>query len=58
LAKGAVVRREIKIDQPIHFDDVEVAPSTVYSLWKLQNQWMSGEITDDALLRAIDALED
>ena len=57
LAKGAVVRREIKIDQPIHFDDVEVAPSTVYSLWKLQNQWMSGEITDDALLRAIDALE-
>jgi len=57
LAKDAKVVREIRMDEPIHFDDVEVAPSTVYSLWKLQNEWMSGKISDVNLLKEIDSLE-
>lgn len=57
LAKGAKVTRSIKKDEPIHFDEVDVVPSTVYSLWRLQNQWMSAQITEKALLNAVDALE-
>jgi predicted homoserine dehydrogenase-like protein len=57
LANGAKVTREIKIDEPIHLDDVEIIPSTVYSLWQLQNRWMSGDISEKDLLKAVDALD-
>jgi predicted homoserine dehydrogenase-like protein len=44
LAKGAKLVREKKIDEPIRFDDVQVQPSTVYALRKLQDEWMAVRI--------------
>jgi predicted homoserine dehydrogenase-like protein len=57
LAKGAVVKREIKMDDPITMDDVDVKHANVYKLWDLQNQWMSGAIDDEEAFRLVDALE-
>ncbi len=57
LAKGAKVVREIKMDEPIRFADVEVRTSTVFALWKLQNEWMSGNISNGDLIKEIDSLE-
>jgi predicted homoserine dehydrogenase-like protein len=57
LAKGAVVKREIKMDEPITMDDVEVKHANVYKLWDLQNQWMSGAINDEEAVRLVDALD-
>lgn len=56
LAKSAKIRRQVKKDDPITFDDVEVKPSIIYSLWQLQNQWMLNEISDDDLLIEVDKL--
>jgi len=58
LAKGAKVVRKIKMDEPIRFDDVQVQPSTVYALRKLQDKWMAGNISEEDLLKAVDAVED
>lgn len=57
LAKGAKVIRDIPMDAPITMEDVEVYPSTVFALWKLQNQWMSGELDESEVFRQIEAIE-
>jgi predicted homoserine dehydrogenase-like protein len=57
LAKGAVVKHDIKMDEPITMDDVEVKTSNVYKLWDLQNKWMSGELDDEEAFRLVDAIE-
>ena len=57
LAKGAVVKREIKMDEPITMDDVEVKLSNVYKLWDLQNKWMSGELDDEEVFRLVDTID-
>ena len=41
---------------PITTDDVEIKPSTVYSLRQLQDQWSQGAIAGSELLAAIDQL--
>jgi predicted homoserine dehydrogenase-like protein len=57
LANGARVVRDIKMDAPITMDDVEVKPSTVYTLWNWQNEWMAGKLNGPELLEKIDSLE-
>jgi predicted homoserine dehydrogenase-like protein len=57
LAKGAKVIHDIPMDAPITMADVEVYPSTVFALWKLQNQWMSGELDESEVFRQIEAIE-
>ena len=57
LAKGAKVVRKIKMDEPIRFDDVQVQPSTVYTLRKLQDKWMAGNVSEEDLLKAVDAVK-
>lgn len=56
LAKGARVTRDIPVDQPITLDDVELKPSTVLELRKLQDQWFAGKLSDDELEKAINGL--
>ena len=56
LAKGAKIIRPVKMDTPITCADVEVKPSTVYSLHQLQEQWFEGTIHEPELLKAVDAL--
>jgi predicted homoserine dehydrogenase-like protein len=59
LAKGASLTRAVKKDTPITYDDVVLhEPSTVLTLRRLQDAWMSGEIADEALLKEVDAIED
>lgn len=57
LAKGAIVKRDIKMDAPITMEDVELKPSNVYKLWDLQNKWMSGELNDDEAFKLVDAID-
>jgi hypothetical protein len=45
------------MDAPITMDDVEVKPSTVYTLWNWQNEWMAGKLNGPELLEKIDSLE-
>ena len=56
LAKGAKVIHPIPIDNPISCSDVEIKPSTVLDLRRLQDNWFEGRIDDSELLAAIDAL--
>ena len=56
LAKGAKVLRPVSMDTPITCADVEIKPSTVYSLYQLQERWFEGSITEPELLQAVDAL--
>ncbi|MBI4926667.1 MAG: hypothetical protein HY835_02800 [Anaerolineae bacterium] len=56
LAKGARVIRPIQMDAPITCADVEIKPSTVYSLRQLQEQWFEGKISEPELLKAVDEL--
>jgi len=57
LAKGVKVVRPVMRDSPITLDDVILhEASTVISLRRLQDSWMSGEIHEDELLRTIDQL--
>jgi predicted homoserine dehydrogenase-like protein len=56
LAKGAKVIREIPVDQPITLDDVDLKPSTVLELRKLQDKWFSGEISEEDLEKSVDQL--
>jgi predicted homoserine dehydrogenase-like protein len=58
LAKGAIVKRDIPIDSPITTDDVEIKPSTVFTLWNLQNEWMAGKLTEVELLAKVDKVAD
>jgi len=56
LAKGAKLLRPVKMDTPITCKDVEIKPSTVYSLRQLQEQWFEGAISEAELLKAVDGL--
>ncbi len=56
LAKGAKIIRPVKMDTPITYADVEIKPSTVYSLHQLQEQWFEGRISEPELLKAVDKL--
>jgi predicted homoserine dehydrogenase-like protein len=56
LANGARVVRPVAMDTPITAADVEIKPSTVYSLRQLQDQWSQGAIADAELLAAVDQL--
>jgi predicted homoserine dehydrogenase-like protein len=56
LAKGAKLLRPVKMDTPITCKDVEIKPSTVYSLRQLQEQWFEGAISEAELLKAVDEL--
>ena len=56
LAKGARLIRSVPMDRPITFADVEIAPSTVYRLRQLQEQWFEGAISESHLLMAVDQL--
>lgn len=56
LAAGAKVVRPVAMDTPITAADVEIKPSTVYSLRQLQDQWSQGAIAEAELLTAIDQL--
>jgi len=59
LAKGANLKRAVKKDTPITYDDVVLhEPSTVLTLRRLQDTWISGDITDKALLKSVDSIED
>jgi len=57
LAKGAKEKKKKKMDEPIRFDDVQVKSSTLYTLRKLQDEWMVGNISEEDLLKAVDAVE-
>ncbi|WP_322793934.1 NAD(P)H-dependent oxidoreductase [Bellilinea sp.] len=56
LAKGAKVLRPVRVDTPITCADVEIMPSTVFSLRQLQEQWFEGTLSEVELLKAIDSL--
>jgi predicted homoserine dehydrogenase-like protein len=56
LANAARVVRPVAMDTPITLADVEVKPSTVFSLRQLQDQWSQGAIAEAELLAAIDQL--
>ena len=58
LAKGAKVIRDIPMDKPVTLDDVEVKPSTVFTLWNLQNEWMAGKLSEDELLAKVEMVAD
>lgn len=56
LAKGARVVRPVKMDTPITMQDVEITPSVVGILRQLQDDWMAGRLSEDELLKQVDAL--
>jgi predicted homoserine dehydrogenase-like protein len=56
LAKSARVLHPVKTDTPITLDDVELKPSTVLQLRRLQDAWIDGAVNDADLLRQVDAL--
>lgn len=57
LAKDARLIRAVPIDKPITYDDVVLhEPSTILDLRRLQDAWMTGSITDDALLSSVDGM--
>lgn len=56
LAKGAKLLRPVKMDAPITCADVEMRPSTVLELRRLQDAWFEGLLQEDEMLEKIDAL--
>ena len=52
LASGARLARPVLVDTPIRTTDVEIEPSTVYMLHRLQEQWFRGAVSDPDLLAA------
>jgi predicted homoserine dehydrogenase-like protein len=56
LAKGARVLQPIKQDTPVTCNAVEMKPSTVLELRRLQDEWFAKRIADAELRQAIDAL--
>jgi len=56
LANGARLVAPVAMDVPITNADVEIKPSTVYSLHQLQEQWFKNAMSDPDLLAAVDAL--
>jgi len=58
LANEVKVIQPIDMDTPITMEDVEIQPSTVFTLWNLQHRWMAGEFSETELLAAVDKVED
>lgn len=56
LAKGSTVTRAIKKDDPISFEEVDIIPSIIYSLWQLQSKWMQNKISEKELLVEVNKL--
>ena len=56
LAKDARLHTAVSMDTPIRWADVQIQPSTVHSLRRLQERWFEGAIVDQDLLDAIDIL--
>jgi len=57
LACSAELVRPVAMDAPITLDDVILhEPSTVLELRRLQDRWLAGELDEDELLAAVDAL--
>ena len=56
LAKGARLVRPVPVDQPITCHDVEIQPSTILDLHRLQAAWQEGKIFDPDLESQIDQL--
>jgi len=56
LAKGARVLRPIPKDQPITCQDVDIKPTMIYRLRQLQDMWFEKQISENALMQAIDQL--
>jgi len=56
LAKGGRLLHPVAIDKPITFDDVELHPSTILDLRRLQDKMFTGTISEAELLHAVDQL--
>ena len=57
LAKGAKIIRQVAVDTPIRYNDVELhEPSTVLDLRRLQDAWTAGRAGEGDLLKSVDAL--
>ena len=56
LAKGTCIVHPIAKDMPISCADIEMRPSTVLDLRKLQDAWFTGEIAGTELEKKIDLL--
>ena len=57
LAKGAILKRPVRQDHPIRYDDVQLRePSTVLTLRRLQDAWMAGRMGERQLLESIEAI--
>jgi predicted homoserine dehydrogenase-like protein len=57
LAKGACLKKPVKIDTPLKCEDVELLPSMLHDLWLLQEEWFSNKISEQDMLLAIDVLD-
>ena len=56
LAKDAIVKRAVTKDCPLTYDDVEIMPSTIWDLRKLQDAWFDKRVSENELLEAVDRL--
>jgi predicted homoserine dehydrogenase-like protein len=57
IAKNARLSRAVAKDTPVTYEDVELAePSTILDLRRLQDEWMSGHISERKMLETIDAM--
>jgi predicted homoserine dehydrogenase-like protein len=56
LARGARLVRPVKIDVPITRGDVEIMPSTLFSLRQLQDQWFEKSIDETTMEAKVDQL--
>lgn len=54
LAKDAMVIQPVSTDISVTYDDVELQPSTVLELRRLQDKWMDKEIQEAELLAQLD----
>lgn len=56
LAKGAQIVRPVSIDMPITCTDVELKPSTVLDLRRMQEAWFAAEVAEEELEKRVDLL--
>jgi predicted homoserine dehydrogenase-like protein len=57
IAKSAKLIRAVRTDTPVKYKDVELSePSAIIDLRRLQDEWMSGRISERKMLQTIDAM--
>lgn len=57
LAEGCTVIRQVKKGEPITLADVEPPETSVlWKVWKLQQDWLSGEVSAEEVLRTLETL--